>query len=66
MYETYSRYLYEYVKEQFPLMLDKLDSLLAALSVLQLSLDRLLQAVLFFGLLFFAFKFIRSRWLTVC
>ena len=51
MYETYSRYLYEYVKEQFPLMLNKLDSLLAALSALQLSLDRLLQAVLFFGLL---------------
>lgn len=66
MYDTYTRYLYEYVKEQFPLILDKLDSLLSSLSVLQVSLDRLLQAVLFFGLLFFAFKFIRSRWLTIC
>ena len=66
MYDTYTRYLYEYIKEQFPVLLAKFDSLLAALSALQFSLDHLLQAVLFFGLLFFAFKFIRSRWLTVC
>ena len=47
MYDTYTRYLYEYIKEQFPVLLAKFDSLLAALSALQFSLDHLLQAVLY-------------------
>lgn len=62
MYDTYSRYIYEFLQNNWPDVTATLEGVTELIGLVTM----LLQAVVFFGLLFFGFKFIKARWLTVC
>ncbi len=56
MYDTYSRYIYEWLINND--IADKITSLVG-------SVDQLISYVLFFGFTYIAFKFLNKRWLSV-
>lgn len=61
LYDTYVRYVYEFLQNNW----SDVSDILLSVQGIHVTLSHLLEAVCFFGLLFFAFKFIRNRWLTL-
>ena len=69
MYETYTRYIYEYLQQHWPEvseMLISVNQMAVSVNILCGLVRMILEAVIFFGLLNFGFKFIKARWLTIC
>lgn len=69
MYDTYTRQILEFLQEYWPEiseMLVSVNALSTSVYMLVGLVRMILQAVVFFGLLNFGFKFIKARWLTVC
>lgn len=62
MYDSYVRYVYDFLQDHWSDISATLEGVNELISLVSM----LLQAVVFFGLLFFGFKFIKARWLTVC
>ncbi len=56
MYETYTRYIYQWLTEND--IAGKLDSLIT-------SSDNIVKAVVFFGFVFIGFKLMRKEWLSI-
>ena len=55
---TYIRLIYNLLADDFPALVDNVSSILS-------TVEMLLQAGVFFGFLFTAYKFISSRWLVL-
>lgn len=69
MYDIYTRQILEFLQEYWPEiseMLVSVNALSTSVYMLVGLVRMILQAVVFFGLLNFGFKFIKARWLTVC
>lgn len=69
MYDTYTKYIYEFLQQYWPEvseMLVSVNALTTSVYLLVGLVRMILQALIFFGLLNFGFKFIKARWLTIC
>lgn len=69
MYETYARYIYEFLQQHWSDVSDMLTSveqMAISVNILCGLVRMLLYSVVFFGLLNVGFRFIKARWLTVC
>lgn len=69
MYDTYTKYIYEFLQQYWPEvseMLISVNAMAISVNILCSLVRMILEAVIFFGLLNFGFKFIKARWLTIC
>lgn len=69
MYDSYAKYIYEFLQQHWAdisSMLSSVEHLAISLNIVSGLVRMILEAVIFFGLLNFGFKFIRARWLTIC
>ena len=69
MYDTYARQIYEFLQQYWPEvseMLISVNQMAVSVNILCGLVRMILEAVIFFGLLNFGFKFIKARWLTIC